>query len=142
MLNKTILQGRLVRDVEMRTTQSGVAVASFTVAWSEKYKETETKCFLPCTAWRNTGEFISKYFSKGQEIIVEGQLSTRTYVDKDGNNRSVLELTVDKAHFCGSKSDHSGGGDTSNTYSAAGGGGIPVSAGDFLEIEDDGTLPF
>lgn len=105
MLNRAVLQGRLTRDPEMRTTQSGVSVASFTVAWSEKYKETETKCFLSCTAWRNTGEFVSKYFTKGQEIVVEGQLSTRSYDDKDGIKRTVTELTVDKAHFCGPKRD-------------------------------------
>lgn len=103
MLNKTILQGRLTRDPELRTTQSGIFVASFTVAWSEKYKETETKCFLPCTAWRNTGEFVNKYFSKGQEIVVEGQIATREWEDKEGNKRPTLELTVDKAHFCGPK---------------------------------------
>lgn len=137
MLNKVTLQGRLVRDVEIRRTQSDIPVASFTVAWSEKYKETETKCFLPCTAWRQTGEFIDKYFRKGQEIIVEGQLHTRSYVDNDGNNRNVLELTVDKAHFCGPKS--SGSGDSSNTYSAPS-GGVTVTGG-FEEVNED-TLPF
>lgn len=138
MVNRTIVQGRLVRDPETRTTTSGVSVVSLTVAWSEKYKETETKLFLNCTAWRNTGEFISKYFSKGQEIIVEGKLSTRDYTDRDGNKRSVTELTVDQAHFCGPKQ---GGGDTSNTYQAAG-GGVSVDSADFSEIDDDGELPF
>lgn len=133
LINKTIVQGRLVRDPETRTTQSGVAVCSLTVAWSEKYKETETKLFLNCTAWRQTGEFIQKYFQKGQEIVVEGKLSTRKYTDKEGQERSVTELTVDQAHFCGPKQ---GGGDTSNTYHA------PVDAGDFEELADDGELPF
>lgn len=107
MINKCIIQGRLTRDVEMRQTQSGISVSSFTVAWSEKYKDIETQLFLNCTAWRNTGEFVNKYFKKGQEIIVEGQLSTRKYTDKDGNNRTVTELTVDAVHFCGSKQDRS-----------------------------------
>lgn len=98
-----ILQGRLVRDPELSTTPSGVEVAKFTVAWSEKYKETETKCFLNCVAWRQNGVFINNYFRKGQEILVDGQLTTRTYQDKDGNNRTVTELSVSKAHFCGSK---------------------------------------
>lgn len=131
MLNKSILQGRLVREVEMRTIGSGVPVASFTVAWSEKYKETETKCFLPCTAWRTTAEFISKYFTKGQEICVEGSLSTREWQDKEGNKRSTIELTVDKAHFCGSKSS----GADSNGH----------SGDNFTELEPaatDGDLPF
>ena len=133
MLNKTIVQGRLTRDPELRTTPSGVSVTSFTVAWSEKYKETETKLFLDCTAWRQTGEFIQKYFQKGQEIVVEGKLSTRKYTDKDGLERSVTELTVDQAHFCGPKQ---ASGDTSNTYQA------PADSGDFAEIADDGELPF
>lgn len=127
MLNKAILQGRLVDDPELRHTTSNVAVVSFKVAWSEKYKETETKCFLSCTAWRNTGEFISKYFRKGQEIVVEGQLTTRSYKDKDNNSRSITELVVDKAHFCGKKQEHSTRTDIS----------------DFEEVEvKDGELPF
>lgn len=105
MINKTVLQGRLARDPELRTTQSGVEVVSLTIAWSEKYKDVESKLFLNCTAWRQTGVFINTYFKKGQEIWVEGKLETRSYQDKDGNNRSVTELIVDKAHFCGKKSD-------------------------------------
>ena len=142
MLNKTTLQGRLVRDPETRTTQSGVSVASFTVAWSEKYKETETKCFLPCAAWRNTGEFVQKYFSKGQEIVVEGQLSTREWTDKEGNKRSSIELTVDKAHFCGPKHDAQ---PYSSTAPAANSGAsyAPSSSGDFVNVSvNDDDLPF
>jgi single stranded DNA-binding protein (ssb) len=135
MVNSAVLQGRLVRDPELRTTQSGVAVASFTVAWSEKYKDTETQCFLDCTAWRGTGEFVSKYFSKGKEILVQGRLETQKWVDNDGNNRSKIQLVADKVHFCGTKSD---GGDTSNTYQAA---SAPVDV-TFDEMEDDGELPF
>lgn len=103
MLNKTILQGRLVADVNLRRTQSDVPVASFRVAWSETYKEVEKKCFLSCTAWRGLGEMISKYFYKGKEIIVAGKLITRTYDDKDGNKRTVTELIVDEVHFAGQK---------------------------------------
>ena len=128
MVNKVVLQGRIVREVESRTTGAGVTVASFTVAWSEKYKETETKCFLPCTAWRTTGEFIQKYFTKGQEILVEGSLSTREWEDKDGNKRSTIELTVEKAHFCGSKSSDS----SSQTK----------PAGNPIDVPTDGDLPF
>lgn len=133
MVNHVIVQGRLVVDPEMRQTQSGTNVCSFRVAWSEKYKETETKLFLPCTAWRGTGEMISKYFSKGKEIVVEGRLSTREW-EKDGEKRSMIELTVDRAHFCGPK-----GGDTSAAYQT------PASAGTngFSELtDDDGDLPF
>lgn len=140
MINRLVFQGRLVRDPELRTTQSGVSVASFTVAWSEKYKETETKCFLPCTAWRATGEFVSKYFTKGQEINVTGKLQTREWEDKEGNKRSTIELVVDEAAFCGSKSD--GGG-----FKPA---GAPIDVNNdeprgsaFSELgNSDGDLPF
>lgn len=134
MVNKVVLQGRIVREVESRTTGAGVTVASFTVAWSEKYKETETKCFLPCTAWRATGEFVQKYFTKGQEILVEGTLSTREWEDKEGNKRSTIELTVDKAHFCGSKSS-GGGGFAEHT-------GGEQSGSAFSEIGNKEPLPF
>jgi single-strand DNA-binding protein len=103
MINRTIVQGRLCHDPELRTTQSGVSVCSFRIAWSEKYKETETTLFLQCTAWRGLGEFVAKYFRKGQEIVVEGKLSTRDWQDKDGNNRNTNELTIDNASFCGPK---------------------------------------
>lgn len=103
MLNKTIIQGRLTKDAELRHTQSGTAVASFTVAWSEKYKEQERKLFLPCVAWSGTAEFVSKYFSKGDQIIIEGYLSTRDWTDQNGNKRQTIELTADKVHFAGSK---------------------------------------
>lgn len=103
MINKMIIQGRLTKDVELRHTQSGVAVASFTVAWSEKRNNSENKLFLPCVAWRNSAEFASKYFSKGQEVVVEGKLTSRKWTDKEGNNRETVELTVDQLHFCGGK---------------------------------------
>lgn len=126
MLNHMVLQGRLCADPEMRTTQSGTSVCSFRVAWSEKYKERETKLFLECTAWGSTGELISKYFSKGKEIVVEGKLSTRDWEDKQGNKRQSVELTVERVHFCGPKD---------------GTAAAPASGG-FQEIDDDGQLPF
>ena len=103
MLNHTAVQGRLVRDPELRYTQSQTPVYSFTVAWSEKIKDSETKLFLPCVAWRGTAELVSKYWHKGQEIIVDGKLTTRQWQDKEGNNRSSTELTVQNVHFCGPK---------------------------------------
>ena len=125
MVNKMIIQGRMVRDVELRRTTSGTAVASFTVAWSEKYKDTERKLFLPCVAWGNNAEFAAKWFEKGVELVAEGYLSSRSWQDKSGNKRETVELTVDRLHFCGGKRD--GG----NTESA-----------DFVEVGDDGDLPF
>ena len=146
MLNHMILQGRLVRDSEMRTTQSGSSVVSFTVAWSEKYKENEKQLFLDCTAWSGTAELVDKYFAKGKEIAVEGKLYTEKWEDKEGNKRSSIKMNVERVHFCGSKSDgdssgYSGGsdyGDSSGRAPAAK-GGIGVEG---PEGEGGGDLPF
>ena len=105
MINKSIIQGRLTKDVETRHTQSGKAVGSFTVAWSEKIGDNENKLFMPCVVWDKNAEFIAKHFGKGQEIVVEGRLGSRQWSDKDGNKRETIELTVDRAHFCGPKMD-------------------------------------
>lgn len=144
MVNHAVLQGRLVADPELRHTQSGTSVCSFRVAWSEKYNENETKLFLSCTAWRGTGEMISKYFRKGKEIVVEGPLQTREWTDKDGQKRTSIEMTVSRAHFCGPKGDGDSGGygeSYSSGYHAAG-APVNVSASDWAEIEEDGELPF
>lgn len=103
MLNKTIIQGRLTRNAELRYTQSNKSVASFTVAWSENYNGTENKLFLPCVAWGKTGEFINQYFDKGSEILLEGRLQSRRWTDSNGNNREVIELIIDRAHFAGKR---------------------------------------
>lgn len=107
-INRMILQGRLVNSPEMRRTQNGTAVCSFRVAWSETVKDRETKLFLNCVAWQGTAEMICKYFRKGKELAVEGRLSTREYEDRDGNRRSVTEMTVDRVHFCGKNEDAQG----------------------------------
>ena len=141
MINKTILQGRLTRDPELRTTNTGVEVCSFTVAWSEEYKENKTELFLDCTAWRQTGAFIAQYFSKGKEIAVDGRLETQKYQDKQGNNRQKIVLTVDKAHFCGKKSDDSVS--TSSAQYSAPQQTPPIQQQfDSCENVDDGDLPF
>lgn len=104
MVNSMILQGRLVADIELRYTQSNVASAEFTVAWSEKYKDIETKCFLRCKAWRNTAEFLGKYFRKGQEIIIIGHMVTEQW-EADDKRKSRTICQVDKVDFCGKKED-------------------------------------
>lgn len=108
MVNRMILQGRLCADPEMRRTNNGTAVCSFRVAWSETIKDRETKLFLSCVAWQGTAEMICKYFRKGKELAVEGRLATREYQDKNGNDRSVTEMTVDCVHFCGKNEDAQG----------------------------------
>lgn len=132
MVNRTILQGRLVNSPEMRRTNNGTAVCSFRVAWSETVKDRETKLFLNCVAWQGTAEMICKYFRKGKELAVEGRLSTREYDDRDGNRRSVTEMTVDRVHFCGKNED---------------GHGIPPRTdgkSQFVELDEDdmSDLPF
>lgn len=131
MVNRMILQGRLCADPEMRRTQNGTAVCSFRVAWSETVKERETKLFLNCVAWQGTAEMICKYFRKGKELAVEGRLSTREYDDRDGNRRSVTEMTVDRVHFCGKNEDAQGMPPRTDGKSQ------------FVEMdEDDSDLPF
>ena len=100
MVNSLVFQGRLTKDPELKMTQSGVPSLLFTVAWSEKYKEVETTCFLLCRAWRHTAEFISKHFRKGQEIALEGRMVTESW----GEEKTTL-CVIDKAHFCGSKQE-------------------------------------
>ena len=132
MLNKLEYQGRLTADIELKQTQSGVSFTEFTVAWSEKYKEIETKCFLRCKTWRQTAEFLSKYFKKGSELIVEGKMVTVQW-EKDGQTQSRTICDVEKVHFCGSKSDN--GGNSAPTYQAN-------NAPKFEEIGEDDSLPF
>lgn len=104
MLNKTLLEGRLTRDPEIKSTGNEVEVCNYTVAWSRKIKEKEIVLFLKCTSWRQQALFVHKYFKKGDPIVIEGELSTEKYMDKDGNNRSDINCTVDKVHFSLGKS--------------------------------------
>lgn len=101
-MNKAILMGRLTKDPELRSTQNGTSVCSFTVAVDRNSKEKQTD-FINCVAWRQTGEFISKYFSKGRMIAVVGEIQQRDYTDKAGNKRTVYEVVVNEAGFCGDK---------------------------------------
>jgi single-strand DNA-binding protein len=106
MLNKIVLQGRLTRDPELRRTNGGTAVASFTLAVDRDFKsqggERETD-FVDIVAWRNTAEFVSKYFPKGRMAVVFGRLQVRSYQDKDGNKRKAVEVVADNVYFCGDK---------------------------------------
>ena len=104
MINKVILQGRLTADVELKSTPNGISVATFTVAVDRAYKSGEEKKadFINCVAWRGTAEFLSRNFRKGQELVTEGELQTRSY-EKDGQKRFVTEVIVSNVHFCGPK---------------------------------------
>ena len=137
MLNKIFLMGRLTRDPELRRTQGGTAVASFTLAVDRDFKDSASgervADFIDCVAWRHTGEFVSRCFSKGQMAVVEGRLQIRNWSDKDGNKRRSAEVVADQVYFAGSKRDAS-------AHPPA--AGEPQS-GEFQEMtDDDGKLPF
>ena len=155
MLNHITLMGRIVRDIELRRTNSGKAVASFTVAVDRDFSQGDQKetDFIDCVAWRQTGEFVSKYFTKGRMIVVSGRLQIRSWNDKDGNKRRTAEVVADNCYFGDSKRDGDsgsafGGNSFSNAYAApAGIGGYSAPAGnpasDFAMLEDDDAqLPF
>ena len=118
MYNKVILMGRLTRDPELRTTPNGISVATFSIAVDRRFAKSgeERKTdFFNIVAWRQTAEFVSKYFSKGRSILVEGELQTRSYVDKDGVTRYITEIIADNLHFTGEPKSSN----TSSTYSNA-----------------------
>ena len=131
MLNNVIIMGRLTRDPELRRTQGGTAVTSFTMAVDRDFKsqsgETETD-FIDVVAWRSTAEFVAKYFTKGRMAAVEGRIQVRDWQDKDGNRRKSVEVVADNVYFADSKRDSK-----------------PQESRDdqaFDEIEDDGDWPF
>ena len=166
MLNHITIMGRLTRDPELRRTGSGIAVASFTVAVDRDFggrdggeKETD---FIDCVAWRQTGEFVSKYFTKGSMIVVSGRLQIRSWTDKDGNKRRTAEVVADNCYFGDSKRDEASGSYGGNTYGGSsygnnnyggynapapsyGGYSAPAAnpASDFAMLDDDDAqLPF
>ena len=144
MLNKIIIMGRLTRDPELRRTASSTAVAGFTLAVDRDFKSQngeKSTDFIDVVAWRNTAEFVAKYFTKGRMAAVEGRLQIRDWKDKDGNNRRSAEVVAENVYFGDSKRDGAPAGD----YAAPMGGyAAPVSTtSSFSEIEDeDGDLPF
>ena len=118
MLNHITIMGRLVRDPELRKTGSGVSVASFTVAVDRDFaKDGEKKTdFIDCVAWRQAGEFIAKYFTKGRMIVVDGHLEIREWTDKEGNKRRNAEVIVANAYFGDSKRSDQGDSTYQNQY--------------------------
>ena len=151
MLNKIFIMGRLTRDPELRRTQSGTAVTSFSLAVDRDFKsqsgEKETD-FIDVVAWRSTAEFVAKYFTKGRMAVVEGRLQIRDWKDREGNNRRSAEVIADNVYFGDSKRDGDPNGGNffaPPAYSAPTGGySAPVGgSSDFAEIdEEDGDLPF
>jgi len=135
MLNKIDLMGRLTADPELRRTEKGIEVASCAVACDRDIKDKDgnrSTDFFDVVAWRGTAKFLCDYWRKGDMIAVTGRLQTRTWKDRDGNNRHSVEIVADNIYFCGKKND------TSNTYDES-----AVKEPEIAEIEEsDGELPF
>lgn len=146
--NVVVLIGRLVRDPELRNTPSGTAVCTFAIAVdrpAQKDREKQTD-FIDIVAWRQTAEFISKYFAKGKLISLCGSIQTRTYQDKNGNNRKAFEVVADSASFCGNKNENNGGNSAPKQSAPAQAPRnydvMPVSDDDFTVIDDTEDLPW
>lgn len=168
MLNKIILMGRLCVDPDFRQTQSGIAVCRFRIAVNRRFKNQQTgeqeADFISCTAWRQTAEFVSRYFQKGIMILVEGELRNNDYTEQNGVKHYSMEVLVNQASFCGSKSEsaaqnqqnapqqtqiqnqQSYGTSPSVPYTAAQSGSQQAAMlgnlDDFEEILSDGEVPF
>ena len=155
MLNKIILMGRLTHDPELRRTQNGTAVTGFSLAVERDFKDEDGKRatdFIDIVAWRQTAEFVSRFFTKGRMAVVEGRLQLRDWTDRDGNKRRSAEVIADNVYFGDSKRDAEGsgyapppvGGGYTAPAASAGGYSAPADGGDqFAELsDDDGELPF
>lgn len=144
MLNCAIIMGRLTADPELRTTASGLSVTSFSVAVDRRFQrqgEEKQTDFINVVAWRQTAEFVSRYFHKGSMIAVQGSIQTRNYEDKNGNKRTAVEIVADNVSFCGSKAESEAAAPkVQDTQRPS----VNVSADDFtpLPTDDDDGLPF
>lgn len=143
MLNRVILMGRLTKDPELKQTPNNVSVATFSLAVDRNYqadKDNKQTDFINIVAWRHTAEFVGKYFTKGQLVAVEGSIQTRSYQDKDGNNRTVFEVVADQVYFAEKKQN---GENKSQSESSAKDSFQVGDLGNFEEFDaDDGELPF
>lgn len=147
-MNSICLMGRLTADPELKTTQSGISVTSFSVAVDRAYRSKDQERqtdFINCVAWRQTAEFITRYFHKGNRIALQGSLQSRSYTANDGSKRTVFEVVVDNAFFCESKGGQYDGApsyDSQIPTPAAKPAFSTANAGDFEEILTDEELPF
>jgi len=145
MLNHIVIMGRLARDPELRQTQNGIAVASFTLAVTRDFKDKNTgesaTDWIDCVAWRSTAEFVSKYFTKGRMAVVEGQLQIRDWTDKEGNKRRSAEVIASNVYFGDSKRDGNASGDSSSPVPAAPTGNTTYPAQPVEDVSED-DLPF
>lgn len=147
MLNRIILMGRLTRDPELRHTPQGAAVASFSLAVERDFKDKgtgeKTTDFIDVVAWRQTAEFVSRYFTKGRMAVAEGRLQIRDWTDKDGGKRRTAEVIADNVYFADSRKDGESGSSFPAPAPASGGYAPPSLTDQFSELDgDDGDLPF
>ena len=148
MLNRIIIMGRLTRDPELRHTQTGTAVASFSLAVDRDFRNRDSGekgvDFIDVVAWRTTAEFVSKYFTQGRMAVVEGRLQIRDWTDREGGKRRSAEVVADNIYFGDSKRDGETGGASFSRPAAPADYGMPPVGGDqFAELaDDDGELPF
>lgn len=145
-MNSIIIKGRLTKDPELRYTQSDTAVCTVNVAVDRPYSKDKETDFFTVVFWRQTAEFVSKYFAKGQEILVQGEMQSRKYEDKEGNNRVAWEIKADRVEFCGSRGQSDESTPTTNKSNGKTTKKAPPptaeSEDDSGEAEDDGELPF
>lgn len=158
MINNAVIMGRLTADPELRTTGNGISVTGFTVAVDRNYQrqgqERQTD-FISVVAWRQTAEFVSRYFRKGQMIAVQGSIQTRNYEDRNGVKRTAVEIVADTVSFCGSKAETGAGGQSAGapapsndpappatSYPTSGAGVSNATPDDFSQVEMDDELPF
>ena len=140
-MNKVILAGRLTQDPELKTTNTGIEVVSFSVAVNRNYKKddgTQEADFINCQAWRQKAVFLNKYFSKGDGVVLEGKLQTRTYKDKNGNNRTAVEVVVDELEFPQGRTNKSNGTNNDNCSTTQ----LQNISQDDEELIPDDDLPF
>lgn len=148
-LNKVILMGNLVADPEYKTTPSGIAVTTFRIAVGRRFAkqgDEVTADFISIVAWRNTAEFVSKYFTKGRAIVVVGSLQTRNWTDQNGQKRYITEVVADECYFAGNSGNGNGQSD-GNAFlgaepTAAQGMGTKPAAATFEELSTEDDLPF
>ena len=141
MLNKAILMGRLTADPELRHTTSNTAVTSFTLAVNRRFSQNNETDFIDIVAWSSTAEFVSKYFKKGMQVAVAGRIQTRTWKDKDGNNRRSTEVVADEVHFADSKRTDAS--DAAPRTAAPAADALPSYENEFKDVsEDEDELPF
>lgn len=145
MLNRITLMGRLTRDPELRTTPSGTPVASFSIAVDRDFKDKQTgekaTDFIDIVAWRQTAEFVSRFFTKGRMAAVEGRLQIREWTDKDGHKRKNAEILADNVYFGDSKKDDATS--EGRQWPMPTGGYAPPAGNEFGDLaDDDGELPF